>query len=139
MSKIDGTGRNFFNNFEADWQKWDLLPDTMQINGLHCQKATTKNLNGGVDWEVWFCPDILIRAGVYWLKNLPGLVVDAEFISLHKHYTLASHSMVNEIPDTVFWPNEFNVPVTKGIVLKNDKVRKPTKAQKQNELLNNNN
>ncbi len=139
MSKIDGTGRNFLNNFEADWQKWNLLPDTKQINGLHCQKATQTDGNGVVDWEVWFCPDIPMRAGVQWLKNLPGLVVEAEMIPLQKHYSLVSHSTINEIPDTVFWPNEFNIPVTKGPVRKNTGVRKPTKAQRKSELLKNNN
>jgi len=139
MSKFDVSKRTCLNNFEADWQKWDLLPDTMIKNGFHCQKATHTNVNGVLDWEVWFCPDILVRAGVLDLKNLPGLLVEAQFISINKHYSLASQTTGIAIPDTVFWPNEFNVPVTKGVVLKNHGVRKPTKAQKQNDLLNNNN
>ncbi|MEI7736186.1 MAG: GLPGLI family protein [Ferruginibacter sp.] len=138
MSKFDATKRTILNDFEADWQSWNLLPDTMQINGLHCQKATHTDVNGNLEWVVWFCPDIHVKSGVHWLKNLPGLVTDAQWIPLNKHYTLATYTTVNEIPDAVFWPNEFNVPVKKGIVLRNLGVRKPAKAEKRNEIINSN-
>ena len=65
--------------------------------------------------------------------------MEAQWIPLNKHYSLLSHATVNDISETIFWPNEFNVPVTKGVVLKNPGVRKPTKAQQRNALLNDNN
>ncbi|MEO5942533.1 MAG: GLPGLI family protein [Ferruginibacter sp.] len=142
MGNIDATKRNFYHKIEQGWWLWKFLPDKKIINGLNCQKATYSDGNGIIIWSVWVCPDIPFKVGVSQLYDLPGLVVDAENIPLQKHYLLISQAAVTDIPDTIFWPNEFNT--TAFTIARDLKKRSkqemttPTKSQKRDELLKNN-
>ena len=54
---------------------WKISSDTLTINSLHCQKATTHFK--GRDYEVWFCSDLPFHSGPWKLNGLPGLIVQA--------------------------------------------------------------
>jgi GLPGLI family protein len=54
---------------------WTVTNDTLTINSLHCQKATTHFK--GRDYEAWFCPDLPFHSGPWKLNGLPGLIVQA--------------------------------------------------------------
>ncbi|SCC28248.1 GLPGLI family protein [Chitinophaga costaii] len=53
---------------------WELMADTLTINGLHCQKALLAGY-GHRNWTAWFCNDIPISDGPYKFCGLPGLIV----------------------------------------------------------------
>lgn len=55
---------------------WKILPDTKNISGYACQKATG-NFRGR-DYDVWFTNEIPIQAGPWKLNGLPGLIIYAE-------------------------------------------------------------
>lgn len=61
---------------------WKINSDTLTINGLKCQKATTKY--AGRIYEAWFSNEIPISDGPYKFSGLPGLIV--KMYDLNKHY-----------------------------------------------------
>jgi len=66
---------------------WEILSDTMSINGLACQKATTHF--GNRIWEAWFCPSIPISEGPYKFRGLPGLIVKINDIQNYWNFELS--------------------------------------------------
>ncbi|PUZ30027.1 GLPGLI family protein [Chitinophaga costaii] len=125
---------NRVQNFNPNYYHWDFLTDTKEINGLHCQKATL-TLRGNLQWVLWFCPDIPMQAGIGNIKGVPGLIVEAERMSDHKHYTLDSYDANAVVPDSIFWPKEFNEPFSKPPALRsgkeNDRISKKQELLKQ--------
>lgn len=64
-SMITGaTGENRVSVFERGAQQWEILPDTMTIEGLHCQKAQRNNKMGQLAWVLWFSPEIETAPGI---------------------------------------------------------------------------
>ncbi|SCB71789.1 GLPGLI family protein [Chitinophaga costaii] len=126
---------NRIQNFDPNYYQWVFLTDTKEINGLHCQKATL-TLHGIPQWELWFCPDIPMQAGVENIMGVPGLVVDAESIPDHRHYTLDSYDTNGVVQDSLFWPQEFNQPFDKRSDLYRGTVNdRPSRPSKKQELL----
>lgn len=126
--------------FDPDYQSWNILSETKEINGLKCQLATS-NLPGREDlqWKVWFCSDVPMQSNLYGIIGLPGLVVEAEFIPLRINYKLESYDGVSQIGDIVFWPAEFNEDFHELGHLKkweegNNKIQK-SKEERRQELL----
>lgn len=54
-------------------QNWEILKDTLMINGYLCQKATCHFR--GRTYTVWFTMDIPISNGPWKLGGLPGLIL----------------------------------------------------------------
>lgn len=57
----------------TDMLKWNLHPETRQVNGYNCQKATTQL--GGRNYTAWFTREIAVSDGPYKFSGLPGLVI----------------------------------------------------------------
>jgi GLPGLI family protein len=114
--------------------QWQISNETKDINGLHCRKAVSPG-----QWQAWYCPDIPIQFGPYFIVGLPGLVVEADKLSMgNRHYALESYVSGTDISTSVFWPAEFNEPFKKLPHLKNrplpGKTTK-TRQQKQADIL----
>lgn len=110
--RLDRTGRVDFNHmrkFEPGIRAWNFLPDTKEVNGLNCQKATLYS-SGLLAYEVWFCPDIPMQAGPHHLIDLPGLIVELESYFTKTTWVLESYTADIDIADNIFWPAEFNQP-----------------------------
>lgn len=56
--------------------KWSIEPQTKEISGYKCQKASTHYM--GRDWIVYFTTEIPINQGPWKLWGLPGLIIEAE-------------------------------------------------------------
>ena len=54
-------------------QDWQIMADTTNLHGLHCQKASTK-FRGRV-YQAWFTKDIPLQNGPWKFYGLPGLIV----------------------------------------------------------------
>lgn len=98
---------------QDDYQKlnWQITPESKQIGDYQCVKAT---LNfRGLDWEVWFTPDIPMPYGPWKLYGLPGLIVEA--YSMDKVFTWQLEKI--EYKESVFFKKDFELLVE----TKNDK------------------
>lgn len=110
VSGINGGGLNVKRTLKKGIITWKYTGDTKEINGLKCQKAEFINANGERQWVVWFCPDINVLAGPAGIRDLPGLVVEGENIITNERYVLISYKSNVVLPESIFWPNEFNQP-----------------------------
>nr|WP_199083126.1 GLPGLI family protein [Pedobacter sp. ASV19] len=126
------------NEFEFEdgyGENWEFKPETKLVNGLKCQLALDRD-----QWRVWFCPDIPARSGVFNVKGLPGLIVEADWLPMKAHYQLSSYDTQTTINDEIFAPKQFNETIIKGGRLKSFKpVNEKTKTEKRIELLKQNN
>lgn len=59
---------------EMDPFNWQLLPETLTMNGYVCQKAFMRFR--GRDYEAWFTPEIPLSKGPWKFDGLPGLILE---------------------------------------------------------------
>lgn len=67
--------RSYLVEEEAPKIEWKLNKDTINLSGLHCQKATATF--EGKNWTVWYAPSVPFPGGPWKLNGLPGLIVEA--------------------------------------------------------------
>lgn len=108
LSGLNSKEWNLKQRLNKGIMTWQLLPDTKEVNGLKCQKATFSAPGAGLQWEVWFCPDINALAGPFTIRDLPGLVVEAYSPVFDENYTLESYNTSISLPNSTFWPDLFN-------------------------------
>lgn len=139
-SDMSGKGNvtfNYMRNFEPEAKQWEILPETKEINGLACQKAILKSLDGRIVHEVWFSPDVSMLAGPVDIFGLPGLVVEAHSFLSRQTWILESYVSEIDISDSTFWPNEFLQSFKELSPLKKrTTIEGPSKKEKQMEIIN---
>jgi len=141
--RLDATSEDLkqfiVRGFEWGSFEWKLLPETKMINGLLCQRAQQYNRGNPKEqiWDVWFCPDIMMNFGPLNIRDIPGLVVEAENLTIPESYVLQSYNANIPIPDSIFWPKEFdNAKFKQLTVLKANSNTEKTKNQKKAEIIN---
>lgn len=72
---------------------WDILDDTVSIEGYLCQKAMCDY--GGRTWEAWFTEELPFSDGPYKFHGLPGLILKVN--DTRKHYCFNFVSI--EVPE----------------------------------------
>jgi GLPGLI family protein len=98
---------NKLRSFTPGYIKWQIMPETKNINGLECQRALM-DFNGKTNLcEIWFCSDLNIPVSLRNLPDLPGLLVEANYYSAQETYKLISYKLEDSIPRNIFWPAEF--------------------------------
>jgi GLPGLI family protein len=137
--RVDASGKgqvtnNYLQYFEPDARQWEILTDTKEVNGLKCQKARSFNRDGALAYEAWFCPDVEMQGGPMGVFGLPGLVVELDAPRSYTRWELTSYSFTVDIPDTIFWPAEFNQSFKQ--LAKHTKLGSSNKATKQQKLIN---
>jgi GLPGLI family protein len=80
---------------------WQILPDTMTLKGLICQKATCE-FKGRI-YAAWFSTEIISNNGPWKFGGLPGLILKVsdsknEIIFEFEGYTYLSNSTI-ELPE----------------------------------------
>lgn len=117
---------------------WEIMEDTMRIEGYLAQKAVCEY--GGRTWEAWFTEELPFNDGPYKFCGLPGLILN--MIDARRDYRFFFQSI--EVPEegtTIKWENKETVKTTKkGLfkvidqsaesVMRNFDERTSTEAQK---------
>jgi GLPGLI family protein len=122
-TEITGKGITGFNRTRTvvpGGMHWKVMPEKRVIDGLNCQRALLE-FNGKTNYcEVWFCSDINVQVSLCNLMDLPGLLVEANYFSIQETYKLKSYKLVDYLPTSIFWPNEFNHPFEDNVKAKNN-------------------
>jgi len=80
--------------------KWEIKDTTKLIEGIECTLANTTYL--GRTWNAWFSPSIPIPTGPWFLKGLPGIILEAQDSKsevLYKFVRMETATIPNEIID----------------------------------------
>ena len=67
---------------------WDILDDTVSIEGYLCQKAMCDY--GGRTWEAWFTEELPFSDGPYKFHGLPGLILKVNDTRKHYYFNFVS-------------------------------------------------
>lgn len=94
---------NFYDKFktvslriaETEMPKWNIEKDFTKINGINCQKATSKYK--GRIWEAWFSKDYVVNDGPYKFMGLPGLVVKLRDVEDQHVFNLIQIKKINSV------------------------------------------
>ena len=68
--------------------EWNILEDTMTIEGFLCQKAMCNY--GGRTWEAWFTDELPFSDGPYKFHGLPGLILKVADTKNHYSFDFVS-------------------------------------------------
>ncbi len=103
-----GTSEYVVRSFETGAHKWQVFQEKKDVNGMQCQLAKYIDPSGRELWEAWFTPSVEMQFGPSWIRDIPGLVVEAHDKQSGELFTLQSLETDVEIAQTVFWPEEFS-------------------------------
>jgi GLPGLI family protein len=111
ISAHDGPPKLLLYYFLPGGQTWQLDSAVRQIDGLTCQRATSRNeKTGKLYWTAWIATDIPFRAGPAGIRDVPGLVVEATSHVVNKTYKLQSYRTEAAVAPAALWPAYFNFP-----------------------------
>ena len=79
-------------------QQWLLHPETRQIAGHQCQRATC--LFRGREWTAWYATDLPVPEGPWKLRGLPGLIMYAHDKN-HEHEWCCTS--IGSRPQPIIW------------------------------------
>lgn len=68
------TGKIYCITDTLTFMKWELMPDTMTVRGIFCQKASGKYKN--MEYTAWFAPSIPVSTAPLQFRGLPGLLIE---------------------------------------------------------------
>lgn len=109
----------FTDNFQYKEDKrnieWSIKSDTLTVNNIKCQKATT--YYGGRFFEAWFSYKIPITDGPYKFKGLPGLIIKISDSKNHYVFELIAKQDIDYIYSNIK-PEENLYITSKSIFLK---------------------
>ena len=73
---------------------WQILDDTMLVDGYRSQKAVCNF--GGRTWEAWFTDDLPFEDGPWKFSGLPGLILKVSDTRGHYSFEMLSIEVPNE-------------------------------------------
>ena len=80
-------------------QQWLLHPETRQIGGHLCQRATC--LFRGREWTAWYATDLPVPEGPWKLRGLPGLIMLAH--DAHHEHEWRCTGIYSHCPQPIVW------------------------------------
>ena len=89
---------------------WQILDDTMLVDGYRSQKAVCSF--GGRTWEAWFADELPFDEGPWKFSGLPGLIL--KVADTRGHYSFEMISI--EVPDEnmkIEWEDKNRMKTTK--------------------------
>jgi len=72
-SSFDNSHKTYCIRDTITFVKWELLPDTLTVHGLPCQKASGSYRD--VTYTAWFAPSIPVSVAPLQFRGLPGLLI----------------------------------------------------------------
>lgn len=90
----DMIGFDSYQYSETEKLNWQILPETKNLYGLKCQKATANAF--GRNWIAWFTTDFPYSDGPYKFSGLPGLIVDIKDDANSYHFISREIELINQ-------------------------------------------
>jgi GLPGLI family protein len=72
-SSFDNTDKKYCIRDTLSFVDWQILPDTMTVDNILCQKASGKYKE--MDYTAWFAPSIPVSSCFMQFRGLPGLLI----------------------------------------------------------------
>ena len=93
-------GSNIYYNITLSKLKWTLHDEEIVVLGYKCRKATATY--AGRDWTAWYVPEIRYGYGPAFLRDLPGLALEAyDSKGVHHFYAKAIRTKPSHIVKNV--------------------------------------
>lgn len=101
--------RNQYFRFEHGFERWDLLSDSMIIEGKWCKRAQMRySHNNEILYDFWYTEEIPIPLGPMGYVELPGLVIKGTMPPLGYSFELAKYDLQANILPQELWKKELN-------------------------------
>ncbi len=109
-----GEIRNNYFRFERGFERWQLLPDSIRIDGRWCKRATLRySHNNEIVYDFWYTEEIPLPLSPLGYSELPGLVVRGSIPPLGSHFELTAYDMQALLTDADVWKKELDEPYIK--------------------------
>lgn len=101
--------RNQYFQFEHGFERWELLPDSMLIEGKWCRRAQMRySHNNEILYDFWYTDEIPIPLGPMGYVELPGLVIKGIMPPLGYSFELAKYDLQAIIAPQEMWKKELD-------------------------------
>ena len=117
LSEVELNGQKVITADTLQFVHWEVLEDTMLINGIVCQKAAGRFAIGNKKLAAWFAPSIPTSVAPYTLRGLPGLIFEVTTEDNAVEWKLLQ--LYWPLKETVKW----RMPDRKSIVSKEEQKR----------------
>lgn len=101
--------RNQYFKYEAGFETWEFLPDSMLINGKLCKRAVLRySHNNEILYDFWYTEEIPIPLSPNGYNELPGLVVRGSIPPIGYAFELDSYDLQANIAPSEMWLKELD-------------------------------
>jgi len=108
-------GSRFYTERDIPEYEFTVTDQNRNFNGYTCYKAIGASSNKQYQWEIWFCKELPTPMGLLGIKNLQGLIFEANEITTNTTYRLVSFNRGSTLFKEITLPT-FATKITKEMM-----------------------
>lgn len=117
LIRTEYLGSHYLSKESLPTIEWTLLEGDSIVCGQQCNRAI--GTFRGVEWNIWYCPDLPIDNGPWKLGGAPGMILKAE--DSNKYFSFECVAIQNKSEDILFhkeWKYEEKKPSELASIIK---------------------